>query len=124
MRAGGITGLADSCDVADGVRIQTLLRAEEVAFPAEEVEEVLSRMCQRRHGWNDDKHLETSLSVLRKTRVLLELAKQGNDDANRLHKQLRDTLTWPTDPDDAELLGALTRRRIPHPRGPGMAATG
>ena len=118
MRAGGAVGLADTADPDDGVRIQTLLRAEEVAFPAEEVAESLSRLCQRRHGWNDDNHLENALKVLRSAGTLRKLVKQGNADAERLHRELREKLEWPDSDKDCELLSKLTKRRIPQSGNP------
>ena len=104
MRAGGVPGVDDQLTLEKGLRIQTLLRAEEVAFPAEVVEGRLSRLCQSRWGWHDDKHLKTALDVLRCAGSLRRSVKVGNKDAQRLQHQMRDTITWPKDQDDAELL--------------------
>lgn len=115
MRAGGVTGLGDKTgEPEEGVRIQTLLRAEEVAFTAEAVDEALSRVCQARYGWSDDEHLKVVMQVLAAAGVLRRITvKQDNVDANRLHHQLRETLTWPADPEDSKLLANLTKRRRP-----------
>ena len=65
MRAGGTVGFHSGKMTSEaGYRIQTLLRAEDVAFQAQAVEAALSAVCCARIGADDEARLDLAIAAL------------------------------------------------------------
>ena len=128
MRAGGVVGGVNG-STNEGVRIQTLIRADPSAhFTAKEIDRKLTTLCEEMYEHSSDAWLENAMKVRASCMIV---SKETGYWPRMLRGILNGTMEFPTRQADREKLASITKRPVchqdrPKPKGKnkGPATTG
>ena len=115
MRAGGVVGGVNG-STSEGVRIQTLIRADPSAhFTAKDIDRRLSDLAKEMYGHSSDAWLENAMRVLADSQIL---ATKLGYMPRVIRRELLKELKYPTNPMYREHLAKLTDRNECRQDGP------